>query len=62
MAEHNTHLERTLDAGGGFAWYGRCSCGWHGYLRVSQQGAKEDAAANRQAMAPEPAIAFFPLG
>src|SRR5438045_1464214 len=34
MAEHNTHFERTADASGGYAFYGRCSCGWYGHLRV----------------------------
>jgi hypothetical protein len=47
MPEHNTHIERTPDASGGYAWYGRCSCGWHGDLRVSEQGARHDATAHR---------------
>ena len=52
MADHNTRVERTPAAGSGFSWYGRCSCGWHGHLRISQQGAKDDAASHQQAAIP----------
>jgi hypothetical protein len=47
VPEHNMQVERTPAAGGGYSWYGRCSCGWRGHLRVSEQGAKHDAAAHR---------------
>ncbi len=48
MAKH-TDVEWTADASGGRAWYGPCSWGWRGGLGVSEQGAREDAAAHRQA-------------
>jgi hypothetical protein len=52
MAEHNTRVEKTPAAGSGFSWYGRCSCGWHGNLRISQRGAKDDAASHQEAVIP----------
>lgn len=44
-----TRVEKTPAAGSGSSWYGRCSCGWHGHLRISQAGARDDAASHQQA-------------
>jgi hypothetical protein len=49
MTEHNTRVEKTPAAGSGFSWYGRCSCGWHGHLRISQAYARADAASHQRA-------------